>query len=248
MALSTSPSTVVVTQASSVQLTAAQTAALVDDAVVWANQHGLVRGAVDDDAVDVCSTARFAFHTRGCRACCVVRHTTIPVVQVVALKDPKFVNPDFAVIHAPLALTPVPYPKARFELAQKVCARCCCWPSERASCWAVMLAAWAAPFWRWHGCPHALMRAGDACMHASPAPLLAPMPPTCVAPRCLCACTHSMPRTSVALHAARLPVRAAPRPSLASFPLQVQPLFNSLVDAVARDEAYLEATLGGAAK
>jgi hypothetical protein len=39
---------------------------------------------------------------------------------VVALKDPKFVNPDYAVIHAPLSLTPVPYPRARFELAQQV--------------------------------------------------------------------------------------------------------------------------------
>ncbi|GIL90454.1 hypothetical protein Vretifemale_18104 [Volvox reticuliferus] len=53
---------------------------LVEDAVVWANQHGLV----------------------------------------VALKDPKFVNPDFAVIHAPLSLMPVPYPRGRFELAQQV--------------------------------------------------------------------------------------------------------------------------------
>lgn len=40
-------------------------------------------------------------------------------LQVVALKDPAFVNPEAAIIHAPLALTPVPYPRARFELAQK---------------------------------------------------------------------------------------------------------------------------------
>ncbi|GLC35901.1 hypothetical protein PLESTF_001238000 [Pleodorina starrii] len=53
---------------------------LVDDAVVWANQHGLV----------------------------------------VALKDPNFVNPELAVVHAPLSLTPVPYPRARFQLAQQV--------------------------------------------------------------------------------------------------------------------------------
>ena len=44
---------------------------------------------------------------------------TVPP-QVVALKDPRFVNPDYAVIHAPLSLTPVPYPRARFELAQQV--------------------------------------------------------------------------------------------------------------------------------
>ncbi|KXZ48946.1 hypothetical protein GPECTOR_24g236 [Gonium pectorale] len=37
-----------------------------------------------------------------------------------SLGTPKFVNPDFAVIHAPLSLLPVPYPRARFELAQKV--------------------------------------------------------------------------------------------------------------------------------
>ncbi|GLI68541.1 hypothetical protein VaNZ11_012982 [Volvox africanus] len=53
---------------------------LVEDAVVWANQHGLV----------------------------------------VALKDPKFINPDVAIIHAPLSLMPVPYPRGRFELAQQV--------------------------------------------------------------------------------------------------------------------------------
>ncbi|EFJ43050.1 hypothetical protein VOLCADRAFT_76898 [Volvox carteri f. nagariensis] len=53
---------------------------LVEDAVVWSNQHGLV----------------------------------------VALKGDEFVNPDFAVIHAPLSLTPVVYPRARFKLAQQV--------------------------------------------------------------------------------------------------------------------------------
>ncbi|KAG2487617.1 hypothetical protein HYH03_013756 [Edaphochlamys debaryana] len=65
---------------SSVELTTEQIGPLVDDAVVWANQHGLL----------------------------------------VALKDPKFVNPEYAVIHAPLSLTPVPFPRERFELAQKV--------------------------------------------------------------------------------------------------------------------------------
>ncbi|KAG2438087.1 hypothetical protein HXX76_005696 [Chlamydomonas incerta] len=70
----------VVRATSSVQLGPAEIQPLVDDAVVFANQHGLV----------------------------------------VALKDPKFVNPDYAVIHAPLSLTPVPYPRARFELAQQV--------------------------------------------------------------------------------------------------------------------------------
>lgn len=65
---------------SSVDVQLEQIGPLVDDAVVWANQHGLV----------------------------------------VALKDPAFVNPEAAIIHAPLALTPVPYPRARFELAQKV--------------------------------------------------------------------------------------------------------------------------------
>ncbi|GFR52731.1 hypothetical protein Agub_g15268 [Astrephomene gubernaculifera] len=66
--------------ASGLSLSHARTNQLVDDAVVWANQHGLV----------------------------------------VALKDPAFVNPELAVIHAPLALTPVPYPRTRFELAQQV--------------------------------------------------------------------------------------------------------------------------------
>jgi len=67
-------------QATSVGLSKAEVDSLVQDAVVWANQHGMV----------------------------------------VALKDKSFVNPDMAVIHAPLAAFPVAFPKNRFMQAKAV--------------------------------------------------------------------------------------------------------------------------------
>jgi glutathione synthase len=39
---------------------------------------------------------------------------------VVALQDKSFVNPDVAVIHAPLALFPVSFPRDRFMQAKSV--------------------------------------------------------------------------------------------------------------------------------
>lgn len=39
-------------------------------------------------------------------------------LQVVALKDQQFKNPDLAVVHVPLALLPVAYPQQRFLQAQ----------------------------------------------------------------------------------------------------------------------------------
>lgn len=41
--------------------------------------------------------------------------------KVVALKDAAFVNPNLAVIHAPLAALPVAFPKDRFLQVNSAC-------------------------------------------------------------------------------------------------------------------------------
>ena len=78
------------------QLSKDEMESLVQDAVVWANQHGLVRNT--------------PLHGP-CGLPCM---TTPTLPQVVALKDKAFTNPDLAVIHAPLAALPVAFPRERF--------------------------------------------------------------------------------------------------------------------------------------
>ncbi len=88
-------------------LSDSETDALSRDAVVWANQHGLVRGLA----------AHAALHAAPPMHC-----PTSPLcpLQVVALQGEGFVNPEVAVIHAPITCLPVAFPRDRFLQAKAV--------------------------------------------------------------------------------------------------------------------------------
>lgn len=89
--------------------------ALVEDAVVWASQHGLVRG--------IGCWAERLYEGQSCRHVAAPNHHCLPppnrqLRSLAQLVGAGLAEPACAAVHAPLALLPVPYPRATFLRAK----------------------------------------------------------------------------------------------------------------------------------